>query len=93
VAYLQFEPKDDLESLTSSVAEFIPMVGDRWKRRAVQLITDAARSPFLSRIVEDYHWLEVALSEQMLAYETTKRLTDRLGLSSLAALYFGADPI
>src|SRR5580704_10641558 len=42
---------------------------ERWRRRAVQLAESAQKSIFNAKIVSDYHWLELALSEHMIAGE------------------------
>jgi hypothetical protein len=64
------EFKTDFDSLGLCLLPFLELAdADRWKKRAVQLGQDAMDSPFQAKIVADYHWLELALSEQMIVRE------------------------
>ena len=87
---MRFELKTDLCSLAEYLPEFLSIAGsERWKKRALQLGADAVKSPFQAKIVADYHWLEIALSKQMIVHETAGNLIHELvTVESLAALYF-----
>jgi hypothetical protein len=80
--------------LATDLAAYLPNFlafagGDRWKGRAGQLWRDAMESPFHAKIIGDYHWLEVALSEQMIINEEFGRLApELLDARTLAALHF-----
>lgn len=82
--------KTELESLAAYLPPFLKLAdAERWKGRAVQLGRDAMKSPFQAKIVADYHWLEFALSEQMVTYEARGRLVPSLvTIESIMALYF-----
>jgi hypothetical protein len=82
--------KTELESLASYLPPFLKLAdAKRWKGRAVQLGRDAMRSPFQAKIVADYHWLELALSEQMVMYEAYGSLVpSHMAIESITALYF-----
>lgn len=84
------EFKTDIGSLGLCLTPFLELAdADRWKKRAVQLDRDAMSSPFQAKIVADYHWLELALSEQMIVREGYGNLVpDHLTIESLSALYF-----
>lgn len=65
------------------------MGGERWRRRAEQLASDARRSFFEAKIVADYHWLELELSRQTIIADRAEKLDPRhVSLQSLASLYF-----
>src|SRR4051812_34225543 len=80
----------DPNSLGLCLPPFLELAGaDRWKKRAVQLGQDAMRSLFQAKIVADYHWLELALSEQMIVCEAYGNLVPGLlTIESLSTLYF-----
>ena len=85
-----FTLDNDLLALASGLPEFLTLVGcDRWKKRAVQLAQEAYQSPSLASIVHQYHWLEISLSEQIIAFETYGKLDgSTLSLDAFAALQF-----
>lgn len=80
----------DPDSLGLCLPPFLELAdADRWKKRAVQLGQDAMRSLFQSKIVADFHWLELALSEQMIVREAYGNLVPgHLTIESLSTLYF-----
>jgi hypothetical protein len=82
--------QNDSAALADCLPEFLKLAGyDRWKRRAVQLAQDACQSPSLGRIVHQYHWLEISLSEQIIILETCGKLeSGTLSLEAFAALQF-----
>jgi hypothetical protein len=84
------EFKTDLSSLGLCLPPFLELAdADRWKKRTVQLGQDAMSSPFQAKIVADYHWLELALSEQMIVREAYGNLVpEHLTIDSISALYF-----
>ena len=54
-----------LTSLAGYIPRFFALIGEeRWFKRVDQLDESQQRSPFLWKIVADYHWLEMALSYQ-----------------------------
>ncbi|MGH8634237.1 MAG: hypothetical protein ACRET7_08900 [Burkholderiales bacterium] len=80
----------NLTGLSAYLPTFLSVAGgDRWKKRAVQLARDSIEPPFQDKIAADYHWLELALSEQMIINEVFGRLVpERLTLRHVAALHF-----
>lgn len=80
----------DLVAMGECLAPFLELAGAiRWRKRAVQLGEEAISSPFKAKIVDDYHWLELALSAQMIAYDAIGRLeAEQQDIESIRALYF-----
>lgn len=80
----------DLSGLGLYLKPFLELAdADRWRKRAVQLAQDAVSSPFKEKIVMDYHWLELALSEQIIVYQSLGSLIpEQLTMESIRALYF-----
>lgn len=63
--YMRFDVPSDIVSLAAYLPSFLAIVGEvRWFKRAQQLDTEQRSSPFLWKIVRDYHWLEMAISYQ-----------------------------
>jgi hypothetical protein len=55
----------ELDRLADYISRFIGLVGrERWFRRADQLDVEQRKSPYLWKIVADYHWLEMAIGYQ-----------------------------
>lgn len=78
----------DLTTLGDYILPFLDLVGkERWFKRVDHLDAEQQRSPFPGKIVEDYHWLEMAISFQadVLAKDGRLRpeLTDALILTAL----------
>ena len=87
---MRFNVFSDLERLASYIPHFFRLVDrDRWYRRVEQLNADRESSPYLWKIVSDYHWLEMAVSHQadILAKEG-RLLPDRVDTLALVALQF-----
>lgn len=84
------EFKTDFDTLSLCLSPFLELAGaDRWRKRAVRLGQDAMSSPFQAKIVADYHWLELALSEQIIVREAYGNLVpEQLTIESVRALYF-----
>lgn len=80
----------DPEGMEECLVPFLELAGPaRWRKRAVQLGEDAISSPFKAKIVADYHWLELALSTQMIVQEAVGSVaTEQLSIESIRALYF-----
>lgn len=82
-------------ALARYLPEFMALVGvDRWVKRADQLANEMKRSPYLHRIVLDYHWLEMNVCHQW----EVLTLADSVDLRSLpelnlAALNFAATTV
>ena len=78
----------DLATLGECIPRFLELVGEkRWFKRADYLDAEQQKSPFLWKIVSDYHWLEMGISFQadVLAKEGCLRpeLADELVLTAL----------
>jgi hypothetical protein len=87
---MRFSFSSDLANLGTYLPRFLALVGeDRWFKRANELDTQQNASPYLWKIVSDYHWLEMAISHQtdVLAKEG-RLLADRADPMTLAALHF-----
>jgi hypothetical protein len=80
----------DLANMGQYLAPFFELAGQaRWRKRAVQLSEETVSSPFKAKIVADYHWLELALSGQIIVNETVgKVVPEDLSIESIRALYF-----
>lgn len=62
---MRFSVKFDRLTLAGHIPKFLALIGEeRWFKRMNQLDEDQLNSPFLWKIVADYHWLEMALSYQ-----------------------------
>src|SRR5260370_2784437 len=87
---VRFKLETDSRSLTEALHNFIDCAGrDRWEKRALQLSIEADKSPFLAKIVSDYHWLESVLSMQLIGLETTGELPrEEHTIQRQAALHF-----
>jgi len=86
---------NDLATLGEYIQRFLDIVGEEsWFKRVEYLDAEQHKSPFLWKIISDYHWLEMAISFQanVLAREGHLRpeLTDGL---ILAALNFAATTV
>jgi hypothetical protein len=86
---MKLELHADVKTLKACLPEFLSLAGpDRWKKRAAQLASDLSRSPSLAKITLDHHWLELALSEQLVALEAGAPAKVGLSLDALAAMEF-----
>lgn len=86
--FIRFDAGND--RLRTYVPVFVSLIGnDLWRKRLSQLLRDLDQSFALAHIVLHYHWLELALDEQLAISES--RSTEReevLAPESLSALYF-----
>lgn len=65
IGLLRFEFRMDLLSHAKCLVQFFQIVGaEAWFKRVDQLDIEQRTSPFLGKIVADYHWLEMAISHQ-----------------------------
>ena len=89
---MRLHPTSDLVSLAAYLHQFLALVGEeRWFKRADQLLSEMTKSPFLWKIVADYHWLEMELSHQAEIVATLGRLDpDHFDLTSLTVLQFAS---
>jgi hypothetical protein len=86
---VKFQLKGNVATLTACLPEFLTLAGpERWKKRAFQLASDASQSPSLAKIILDYHWLELALSEQAIALEKGAVQNNCTSLATFAAAQF-----
>lgn len=74
---------------------FIDLIGvNRWDRRIAGFNADAESSPFLWKIVTDYHWLEICLGYQQGSLQRRGSvLTEEYGKPDIAALAFAASVV
>ena len=87
---MRFDSFSDLARLAPYIPRFFGLVGrGRWYMRVNQLDAEQQISPYLLKIVSDYHWLEMAISHQadVLAKEG-RLLPERVDLLALVALQF-----
>ena len=76
-------------ALTPYLGRFIALAGAKaWRKRRRQLVEDMRRSEAHIKIVADYHWLEIFLSEQADAIALHGRLTLPLLPEDFAVLHF-----
>ena len=60
---MRFELPRTSQELMAYLTPFMEVVGPRWSKRTDQLYSEQRRSPYLWKIVADYHWLEMAISD------------------------------
>jgi hypothetical protein len=70
--------------------DFVSLIGDRvWRKRLTQLLQNLKQSPALAHIVLHYHWLELALHEQLTISERNWSDYEEASVpESLSALHF-----
>lgn len=70
--------------------DFVSLVGDLvWRKRLTQLLENLKQSPAFAHIVLHYHWLELALHEQLtISEENRSDYEEALVPESLSALHF-----
>ncbi len=86
-----FQIRTDPVSLATHVSRFLLLTGfERWKKRIEQLLRDKQQSFYQQKVVDDYHWLETGLNEQMLVVQGTKQPLEQLNVRQLSALIFCA---
>ena len=72
---MRFSVAHDPAALAAYLPNFLVLAGgDRFRKRVVQLARDMQASPAHEKIVGHYHWLEMALSEQMIINEHVGQL-------------------
>src|SRR5574340_850418 len=85
-----FEYQTDLDTLDACLTKFLQLTGaGGWAKRTHQLATELRKSPYRAKIVLDYHWLEISLSEHIAALDhrdPTRQATATIEL--LSALLF-----
>ncbi|WP_228241467.1 hypothetical protein [Porphyrobacter sp. GA68] len=81
-----------LDELAPYLSKFLALVGrERWFKRADQLDAEQQRSAYRSKIVADYHWLELAISHQCDILAKERRLLPRYAdMQAWAGLHFAA---
>jgi len=84
-----------LPTVTSELIPYLPRFlklvgGDAWQKRRRQLVHDMRRSDTQIKIVSDYHWLEIFLSEQADAVASRGRLDEPTMPEDFAVLQFAA---
>ncbi len=89
---MRFECSSRLPSLARYLPRFLDLVGqDRWHKRVNQFDLEQRSSPYLWKIVSDYHWVEMAISHQTDVLEKDGRLqADLIDPMTLAALHFAS---
>jgi hypothetical protein len=87
---VQFKVNSNLSQLGAYIPYFLSIVGEqRWFKRADQLDSEQRMSPSLWKIVADYHWLEMAISQQSVVLAKEGRLlAEHADPLTLAALHF-----
>jgi hypothetical protein len=87
---MRFDLASDSPLLAPYIPRFLTLIGtQQWYKRVNQLDLEQQRSPFLWKIVSDYHWLEMAISNQaeVLAKEG-RLLSELMDPLTAAAMYF-----
>lgn len=93
--FMRFDVPRELEGLAASIPGFLSLVdAHQWRRRVDQLARDCRRTPFLQKIVADYHWLEMELDMQMaILREHGRLIPQEITSQSMAALQFAATTV
>lgn len=86
--FVQFDSAGD--RLRKYLPDFISLIGnDVWRKRLTCLQADLNRSAALAHIVLHYHWLELALHQQLVISESkSSHDIDALVAESVSALHF-----
>ena len=92
---LQLKIATNPAALGLAVPGFLRLIGaERWRRRLDQLQAQANASPYQAKVVEDHHWLEMALEA---ARQARERPLDRSSVPTLprdvSALMFAAGAV
>lgn len=58
---MRIELPSDKRDLLLYVPEFLKLMGSRWPKRIGQLVSQHFKSPYLLKIIDDYHWLEMSI--------------------------------
>ena len=87
---MRFDVSYDLGMLAQYIPRFFGLVDRiRWYKRVAQLNEDQQTSPYLWKIVSDYHWLEMAISHQTdILAEEGRLLHEHVDSHALVALQF-----
>ena len=85
---MRFDISSDLSPLAAYIPRFLKLIERRrWYKRVEQLDTEQRSSPYLWKIVSDYHWLEMAVSHQADLLEKEGQIppeqADQLALAAL----------
>lgn len=72
---MRFTIPSDPIALASYLPEFVTLFGaERWMKRANQLADEVERSPYIDKIVLDYHWLEMNICHQWQVFTQESRV-------------------
>lgn len=87
---MRFNFSPNVASQAAYITHFFNLVGkNRWYKRINQLYAEQKASPYFSKIVSDYHWLELAISHQAdVLAEEGKLRPESMNLHALVALQF-----
>jgi len=89
---MRFSIPNEIDQLAKCLDRFVMLIGrERWFVRACQLDAEQRKSPWLWKIVGDYHWLEMAISYQADVFAKEARLVPELiDVPAMAALNYAA---
>jgi hypothetical protein len=87
---MRFDIGPDINIWATYLPRFLALIGKRrWFKRADQLDDEQKRSPFLWKVVRDYHWFEMAISHESDVFARDGRVAPELvDGATLAALHF-----
>lgn len=76
--------------LRKYLPDFVSLIGDLvWRKRLTHLVENLKQTPALAHIVLHYHWLELALDEQLaISEKNSSDYEEAFVPESLSALYF-----
>ncbi|HET8925736.1 MAG TPA: hypothetical protein VFN26_22320 [Candidatus Acidoferrum sp.] len=86
--FVRFDGSAD--HLRKYLPDFVSLIGNEiWRKRLTQLLQNLNQSPALAHIVFHYHWLELALDEQLAISErNSSDYEEAFVPESLSALHF-----
>ena len=68
---MRYQILDEAWILRGYIPELVELAGVKtWNKRILELRKFGLRSPYCERIVSDYHWIELMLSDQLIIRDT-----------------------
>lgn len=90
--HMRYDLATDIDGLATYLSDFLNLIDrKRWRKRATLLAKSMRRSAFEAKVVTDYHWLELALSAQIVTLERSGTLDrQQIDVTALDSLYFAS---
>ena len=86
---MKFDFKPDTHSLREHLPAFFRLTNPIiWNKRIKNLRQELNSSPFKAKLIGDYHWLELELSDEIDNISSSATHKKKIGADTIAALYF-----